>query len=53
MEERIKELEARVEKLEDFQLQTIKTLLLVSTHLNDLKKSNELILKCFKKMNDL
>lgn len=53
MEERIKELEARVKELEDFQLQIIKTLELVSTNINDLTKSDELILKCFKKMNNL
>lgn len=53
MEERIKELEARVKELEDFQLQIIKTLELVSTNINDLTKSDELILKCFKKNEQL
>ena len=53
MEERIKELEARVKELEDFQLRIIKTLELVSTNIIDLTKSDELILKCLKKMNDL
>lgn len=49
MEERIKELEARVKELEDFQLEVLKTFSLIGNNIESLSRTDRMILDALKK----